>query len=446
MHPVKKLEEIKNTQGSKAKADLVKAYKDDKDFLFLLKILLDPFEVTNVKSLEKPTHPTGFWSKDQTEFRNLVKYLKATNRSNKTLQTIQNFLAKLNPKEAEILAGVLTKSYKIGVGIKTVNKALGYSYLTDFTLMKAEPFREDIIPFGKDGTMFVQEKLDGVRCLIKVENGVVSAFTFKGYSLQLPNIFKAVLNFCKRNGLDNIVFDGELLHNTSRGKATATINRILKNDVDKADDEMLSLSVFYYMTLEEFYTKEQTQSERDVVRMLSTLRQNHTNKHLNFVETYLVRNMNEVDKLFKGVREKGGEGLILKNPDGKYEFKRSKYWLKLKSIYRTTLEVVDTYLGKPGSKYEGIVGGLVCQTSDGILLSAGSGISDDDRLTFTDKSTILGKFVEVAFTDVAFSDEGEAYLDFPRYKGDRTFEKSEADSFEKIVAEIPRFKNRKGKI
>ena len=442
MHPVNILKEIKETQGNNAKRDIVAKHKDNEEFIFLLKTLLDPFEVMRTKSVIFPEPLPRFWSTNQFVLRNLVSYLKVTNRSNATAEAITKYLATINVEEAAIVAGVITKTFKLGIGATLVNKAVGYNLIADFKLMKAEPFKEELIPW-ENNMMYVQEKFDGVRGVIKVEEGVCTAITLKGHSLNLPSIFKAVLKFCESNGLDNIILDGELMHREKRTSATATVNRIMKNDSSEADDSLLQFNVFYYMTLKEFNDKKSILTEKGVVLSMSVLRAVWQNKHMTFAETYLVRSMTEVDKLFEEVRLRGGEGLILKRISGKYEWKRSRNWLKLKSSYSTTLEVVDTYEGGKGTKYEGIVGGLICSTKDGILFKVGSGLSDDDRMSFTDKANIVGSYIEVAFTDVGWSDEGEVYLDFPRYKGDRSFEKNEADTLKKAVGEIPRYK--KGK-
>ena len=356
MHPVNIMKLLKDTEGTNAKHDVIVEHKDNKDFLFLLKTLLDPFEVTNIKNIDLPEPMPRYWSSSQIEFRNLVSYLKDTNRSAKTLKAIDDYLSKVNPQEAAILAGVLTKSYKLGIGEKIVNKALGFIHISNFTLMKAEPFKESLVPWEK-GLMYVQEKFDGVRCLLKVESGKCTALTFKGHGIQLPSIFKAVEKFCFSNGLDNIILDGELMHTENRTSASGAVNRILKGS--GTDDTKLQLQVFYYMTVEAFNNRSSKITEKEVVNNMSALRQVWQNKHMTFAETYLVRHMDEVDKLFSEVREKGGEGLILKRVTGLYEWKRSKNWVKLKSSYSTTLEVVDTYLGGKNTKYEGIIGGLI---------------------------------------------------------------------------------------
>jgi DNA ligase-1 len=155
--------------------------------------------------------------------------------------------------------------------------------------------------------------------------------------------------------------------------------------------------------------------------------------------------MKEVDALFKEVREDGGEGIMLKQPDAHYTFKRDSSWMKLKSIYSTTLEVVDVYLGGIDTKYKGIVGGLICKTKDGMIIKVGSGLSDDDRLEFLDKSRIVGKMIEVAFTDANFNLNGDIFIDFPRYKGIRV-DKEEADTIDKMLAEVPKWKKSQRKL
>jgi DNA ligase-1 len=197
------------------------------------------------------------------------------------------------------------------------------------------------------------------------------------------------------------------------------------------------------MTVDEFKNREDPKTIHDVSINLEKWAVNgYENSKIKFSKFYLVRNMDEVDALFKKVRNKGGEGLMLKLPDAKYEWKRSKTWIKLKAVYSTTLKVVDTYMAGDTTKYKGLVGGIICETLDGHRFSVGSGLTDTDRVAFTDPSNIVGKLVEVAFTDVNYTEDGELFLDFPRYKGVR-FDKDEPDTSEQAFAEVPTYKMRK---
>ena len=441
MSSVLKLKQLQEITGKNDKIAFIASNKDDKDFLELLKVLLDGFEVLGIKSLDKERYSeaTGFLSKDILNFRTLVKFLKSTTRSNKTLEEVYSFLSKCNVQEVDLYAGIITKKLKLGVTSKSVNKALGYSYISNFTLMKAEPFKESLLDWS-DGYLYGEEKYDGVRAVIIIENNECKAFTYNGKPLNLPTIFKAILKLHKNFELEDFVFDIELLHKESRTKTSGCVNRILKNDFDKANDSELYAEIFHYMTLEEFKLREPKQTQKQVAETLSTMNATFTHSKIKFSESWVIRNLAEAQALFIRVRDEDGEGIMLKKPSAKYEWKRSKHWIKLKSIYSTTLKVTGEYLAGAETKYKGLLGGLICETSDGVSFRVGGGFSDDQRVEFMEGS-MRGKLVEIIFTDVNYDKNDSIFLDFPRFKEER-FDKVEADDINAMLGEVPKFQKR----
>ncbi|BGP26818.1 DNA ligase [Rhodotorula toruloides] len=87
---------------------------------------------------------------------------------------------------------------------------------------------------------------------------------------------------------------------------------------------------------------------------------------------HLMRRLEEVKNV-------GGEGLMLRKPDSKYEPKRSSTLLKVKTFYDAEALVVDHEPGK--GKYEGMLGSLVCVMEDRkTKFKVGSGLKDDRRM------------------------------------------------------------------
>ena len=446
MSSVLKLRELKNIQGTKDKMAFITANKDDTEFLYTLKVLLDDTFVLGVKTIPEDwwKNSVGKLSAKEAEFRQLVEYLRNNNRSAKTMETIVKFLKTCNRQEAEVYAGVLTKSYKVGLTVKSVNKALPEPLAVKFTLQKAEPFDESKLTFTK-GYILGEEEYDGVRCAIFVDDGNVTAFTYNGKLVKLTTIGRAFKRLCEDMGVDRMVFDCELLSKKQRVSTSGLVNKLIKKPEDNTDEELYAM-VFHFMSIEEFKNQKCSSTNEEVANKLGALDANGSaNRKIKFSKSYVLRNMDEIEALFKEVREKGGEGLMLKDPDAHYEWKRSSTWLKLKSIYSTTLRVHDVYLAGDDTKYKGLVGGLVCITEDcKMMINVGSGLSDTDRVHFLEQDKIVDQLVEVAFTDINFDENGKPFLDFPRFKGIRT-DKNEADTVEQMLAEVPKWNKLKGK-
>ena len=78
-----------------------------------------------------------------------------------------------------------------------------------------------------------------------------------------------------------------------------------------------------------------------------------------FAEQTIIKSEEHMDELYNSVLEKGGEGLMIKQPESFYEDKRSYYMLKVKPHFDEECIVIDYKEGK--GKYTGMLGGFVCK-------------------------------------------------------------------------------------
>ena len=119
------------------------------------------------------------------------------------------------------------------------------------------------------------------------------------------------------------------------------------------------------------------------------------NKKIKPVESFYVKTLEDVEELFRRALDNGEEGVIAKNLNSMWEPKRSHHLCKFKAEKTADLIVVD-WEGGTG-RNQGILGALVCESSDGkIRVNVGSGFSDDDRKNITCDNSI-GKIVEVLY-------------------------------------------------
>ena len=99
-----------------------------------------------------------------------------------------------------------------------------------------------------------------------------------------------------------------------------------------------------------------------------------------------------ISKLMEQVLEKGGEGLVLKKPEGIYECQRSHGCLKLKPCEDAEGVVIGWYAGKEtdkGSKLLGMMGSLILRLDNGKELQL-SGFTDEER-TLSYKAMLWAK-------------------------------------------------------
>lgn len=102
------------------------------------------------------------------------------------------------------------------------------------------------------------------------------------------------------------------------------------------------------------------------------------------------------------VEKEGGEGLMLRQPESLYEWKRSSTLLKVKSFQDAEFLVIGHAPGK--GKHVGKLGALECLTEQGYYFKVGAGFSDYER-TFPPR---IGSTVTIKF-------QGRTNLGIPRF-------------------------------
>lgn len=100
------------------------------------------------------------------------------------------------------------------------------------------------------------------------------------------------------------------------------------------------------------------------------------------------------------------EGIVVKNRDALYEKKKSYVWMKLKAEETLDLRIIGVYSGKPGTKYEHMLGGAIID-HNGVEVRVGGGWSDAEREEFwklwLKDSALLGVSPDVGFKGQAFA-------------------------------------------
>eukprot|EP00434_Breviolum_minutum_P014224 symbB.v1.2.012543.t1/scaffold819.1/size162441/14 len=119
------------------------------------------------------------------------------------------------------------------------------------------------------------------------------------------------------------------------------------------------------------------------------------------------------------VEKRGGEGLMLRSPGSKYEHKRSKTLLKVKTFYDEEAIVVG-HAGGSG-RVAGMCGALLCETPDKRRFKVGSELTADNIPRFP---TLVGER-----TDMTWSQICATYVP-PRARKDTALKKTHSILFD----------------
>lgn len=298
---------------------------------------------------------------------------------------------------------------------------LGYSnkhnMVTDVSPMLAKKYPES----HHEGMYFIQEKLDGNRCIAyydyEDEEWKFKSRSGKELKVNFDMGWAEEYAVSTSDG-DNVeypIFDGEIMtlgHAGSRD-FNRTSGAINGKYTDKSE-----LHYFIYDIIAPDLTYKIRKSLLDLCAKYIEDTQ-HPNCSilpvLDELPIYPNPEYNwQLDEWLDKIVAKGGEGLILRDPDGYYECgKRSANLLKYKKLQTMDLRIIDFNWGN--GKYAGAIGSFVCETDDHDIQVNVSGMPDS--MHFSDPAEWIGKIIEVAYFDISQSKaHGHKSLRFPRLK------------------------------
>ena len=408
-------DKISNTSGKNDKIKIIKQNKDNDLFIKCLKFLLDSDIVTGL-SKKKIGKKVKLDKTTTTDITVMFKYLKQHNTgTDEDIATVQSFTHCMDEDLREFCNGLFTKSLKVGVDVKGVNKAIP-NLIPSFDIMLGSKGELDKLP---KGMKFVTEKYDGVRCFTQIRDGKIIMKSRQNKVFEgLVEIVSAIADL----GLDNVCLDGELLAIDSPYE---TVYKDTMKIVSTKDEEKhgVKYMLFDIIPLSEFDNKEGKMKYSDRRAWLDTIKES---KFINVAPIlYKGTDIDEVLKVLDECRSNGAEGCMT-NTDKPYEFKRSKTLQKLKVMSTCDLRVIGFEEGD--GKLKGTLGKIICNYK-GFDLGVGSGFSEAMRdEIWNNQDKYLSKISEIQYFEQTNNDEGGLSLRFPVFKQWR-FDKEE-ESYE----------------
>jgi DNA ligase-1 len=230
----------------------------------------------------------------------------------------------------------------------------------------------------------VQSKLDGNRCLIKVENGVATMYTRSGdvMPVQLDNILTDVI-VNAWSAPSSFILDGELFSDKfSFNKLNGLIKRqtASKEDIEERKNIKYHL---YDVMFDEGYEK-----RYDFIK-------NFASDNIEVIPSYeIIATDENIKKYLEQFLAAGNEGLMIRQLDMPYDHKRSWQLVKVKVFEDEEFDLV----GFVEDKRKGFVGAFTVTDGTHTFNAGASGQSEDDRAyMWNHQDEFIGKMATICF-------------------------------------------------
>lgn len=327
---------------------------------------------------------------------------------------------------------ILIKDLRCGVSEKTVNKVLkAFKDIQPVPVFECMLAHDGANHESKiTGKKIVEPKLDGVRVLTVVdfESRTVTMFTRNGKELENFGHIAKVFEDNIDNFARSYVFDGEVVSDSFQ----SLMKQVHRKDNVQAEDAKYML--FDVIPLFEFKKGSSVMGQK---RRSAFLKENFGPIFSDYgcVDIVPQREFDldvftdeiEFKDYNKAMVEAGYEGIMIKDPNGLWEGKRSTAWLKQKPFIEVSLAVTAVEEGT--GRNEGRLGALICEGEDDgktISVNVGSGFTDSQRKDFYfDIESLIGQVVEVRADAITQNQDGTYSLRFPRFQRFRGFKKGE---------------------
>ncbi|MFH1510849.1 MAG: RNA ligase family protein [Candidatus Woesearchaeota archaeon] len=181
-----------------------------------------------------------------------------------------------------------------------------------------------------NGAIFVEPKVDGIRCLVEKKDGTIRLYSRSGR--EMTKKYESILSALS-NGImaERVILDGELC--VVKGKFFTSSNYVMRRELQKGE-------AYVYFPFDVLELGEQSLLDDPLLSRKQTLQLIiEPSNSLQPIPYSFMDNMEDINCLMKKILEKGMEGLVLK--DGKQYSPNSRYnWIKLKPFSTLDLEVL----------------------------------------------------------------------------------------------------------
>lgn len=410
---------LQNMVGSIKKLEVLREFKDNEDFRKLLYYALNPMLTYKIseQTLRKEVEYDPTITLTLTDIYTICETLSSRKAlDDATVYQVCAYLQCMcNPEEAEFYIKLLSKTLRLGVTAKTVNKVIP-GLIPEWEVQQAYPI--DKYPVKGDTEFWLTQKLNGVRATYyKGKLYARSGVPFKG----LEHITR-ILEWLESEAGYPQVFDGELTLKNKNSFSDNEAFRIATGIINSSDDDKTAIcyTVFDIVPTWEF-EKGESEARYGIRRsslegLQKTLSDDSPVQILPIL--YHGTDKSKIDEYLEQMVREDKEGLML-NLDVPYKCKRHNGILKVKRFYTMDLRITDCEEGT--GRLAGTLGAFVLDYK-GNEVRVGSGFTDEQRTEFwTNREALVGLLCEVKYKEISYDkNTGADSLQFPVFVTLRT--------------------------
>ncbi|AUR86227.1 ATP-dependent DNA ligase [Vibrio phage 1.084.O._10N.261.49.F5] len=357
---------------------------------------------------------------------------------------VVKYLSTLSEEYADLFVKILRKDLKIGCKENTINKVwkglivkpprMGASSMNEKSLAKMKTIKNLTIELKSDGSYAAS--VCGEESTMMSRNGS-------------PLDIECLQTHLSCGAFNGFALEGELVYSldkAAREEGNGIITKVIKGTASGEEKDNVMYQVWDCIDTKYYESKGKYPFSNKLRRnLLSYMMEEYTE----WCEVYSIKpkvflidrkenvSVEESFEIFEKYVRDGYEGAIVKDMDATWsDTGKPTHCIKLKRKEPADLKVIDIFMAEVGSKYEGLVGGYICESECGeIKVRVGSGFTDKDREELLVESN-RPKIIEVEYDSITEDKKTkQKSLFLPIHKRPR-FDKDVADTLEEIKDKV----------
>ena len=410
------IDEMNDSSSGNYKIETIKKHSDSKFLQMIFNYTYNPYKKYNVtsKNCKKNSDLLGHANTYGSIFTILNDLANRVSTGHTSIANVNRFILE-NIQHEKLIYNIIDRDLKMGASTSSINKVIP-GCIPTFKVALANPYNVKRVDF-KSGDWYGSRKLDGVRCICRKENDIVTFFSRSGKEfLTLGNLENEILKIP-----GNFILDGEICMVDKDGNEDfqGIMKQIRKKD---HQIEKPKFFVFDYLTLEQF------DNQTGTTPLTLRLRNGYHNlpndvnyDMLEFLPQEQLTTEEQFTEMAKAAEEAGFEGIMVRKNVG-YEGKRSHNLLKVKKFHDAEYTVLGTTNAfirwtENGKQVERECLSNITIEHKGCKVNVGSGFSKEQReMYFESPQDIIGKTVTIQYFEETKNQNGGFSLRFPVLK------------------------------
>ena len=410
------IDEMNDSSSGNYKIETIKKHSDSKFLQMIFNYTYNPYKKYNVtsKNCKKNSDLLGHANTYGSIFTILNDLANRVSTGHNAIANVNRFILE-NIQHEKLIYNIIDRDLKMGASTSSINKVIP-GCIPTFKVALANPYNVKRVDF-KSGDWYGSRKLDGVRCICRKENDIVTFFSRSGKEfLTLGNLENEILKIP-----GNFILDGEICMVDKDGNEDfqGIMKQIRKKD---HQIEKPKFFVFDYLTLEQF--DNQTGVTPLTFRLeigKRSLPENINSDMLEFLKQEQLTTEERFTEIKIAAEDAGFEGIMVRKNVG-YEGKRSHNLLKVKKFHDAEYTVLGTTNAfirwtENGKQVERECLSNITIEHKGCKVNVGSGFSKEQReMYFKSPQDIIGKTVTIQYFEESKNQNGGFSLRFPVLK------------------------------